>query len=151
MVSRLIVLVLSPPPPSFSFLARPLPWSPTSVIECLEERTLLSASLPVQRGSYAGSSKGTDTVNNNGQISTDHSKPAAVQASIVNGVVSTSISGGTGTGIVGSNGVLSGTVNTTINGQCGRRFRLRELLRPRIPDDPGLPRTWSFSTNLGAA
>ncbi len=72
------------------------PWSPTSAIECLEERTLLSASLALYNGSFAGTYKGTETVNNNGKLSTVTESPAAVQASIVNGVVSVTIAGGTG-------------------------------------------------------
>jgi hypothetical protein len=148
MVSRLISWRFGRPRRRLSRSRGLATWSPTSAVECLEERTLLSASLALYNGSYAGTYKGTETVNNNGQISTSTQSPAAVQASIVNGVVSVSIGGGTGTGIVGSNGSLSGTVNTTVNGQAVA-VSFTGSVTAASNSTSQIAGTWSFSTNLG--
>ena len=147
MVSRLIKFTFSPP--RRRAFARGLSsWSPRSAIESLEERTLLSASLALFNGSFAGSYKGSETVNNNGHVSTITVNPSAFQATIVNGVASVTIAGGTGTGIVGSNGSLSGTVNTTIAGQPVA-VAFTGSVTAANNSTTQTAGSWSFSTSLG--
>jgi hypothetical protein len=96
--------------------ARILALAPSPGIECLEERTLLSASLALYNGNYAGSYKGHEIVDNNGTITKSTVSPTAVQATITNGAITVTISGGTGIGTVATDGSISGTVNASIQG-----------------------------------
>ena len=97
MVSRLIKFTFSPP--RRRAFARGLSsWSPRSAIESLKNARFWS--LALFNASFAGSYKGSETVNNNGHVSTITVNPSAFQATIVNGVASVTIAGGTGTGIV---------------------------------------------------
>jgi len=107
--------------------------TPSSAIEHLEDRTLLSASLALFNGSYAGTFHGSQTINNNGQITKSTVTPTAFQTAITNGVITVSFSGGSGSGIVASNGSISGTVNTTAANNSTTK----------------IAGSWSYSANLG--
>jgi hypothetical protein len=120
-----------------------------SAIESLEQRTLLSASLALFNGSYAGTFKGTETVNTNGQVAKTTVTATAVQAIITNGVVSVSFAGGTGSGIVNSNGAISGTVNTTIQGQVVP-VSFTGTVSTANNSTTKITGSWSYSANLGS-
>jgi hypothetical protein len=96
--------------------SRILTLAPLPGIECLEERTLLSASLALYNGNYAGSYKGHAVVDNNGTITKSTVTATAVQATITNGAITLTTNGGTGIGTVTTNGTVSGTVNVSIQG-----------------------------------
>lgn len=120
-----------------------------AAIEFLEERTLLSASLALYNGIYSGTFKGTETVNNNGTITTTKETANAFQATITNGVIAVTISGGSGSGIVGSNGNISGTLNTTVNGQPVT-VSFTGSVTAANHSTTKIVGTWSYSANLGA-
>jgi hypothetical protein len=85
-------------------------------LECLEQRTLLSASLALYNGNYAGTYKGQSVVDNNGTTTKSTVTATAVQATITNGAITLTIPGGTGIGTVTTNGSISGTVSAQIQG-----------------------------------
>jgi hypothetical protein len=85
-------------------------------LECLEQRTLLSASLALYNGNYAGTYKGQSVVDNNGTTTKSTVTATAVQATITDGAITLTIPGGTGIGTVTTNGSISGTVSAQIQG-----------------------------------
>jgi hypothetical protein len=128
--------------------ARFLALAPCAAIECLEERTLLSASLALFNGNYAGSYKGTVVVNNKGTITTSAVTATAFQSTFTNGVIATTTPAGAGTGSVNSNGAIAGTVNSQTNGV---NFPITFSGNITAVNSSGTAAAggWSYSVNLG--
>jgi hypothetical protein len=120
----------------------------SSPVESLEDRTLLSASLALYNGSFAGSYKGVQTTDNNGVITTTRVTATALQSTFANGVVTVTIPGGTGTGTVESNGQISGTVNTSVEGQAAV-VTFTGSVTAANNSTTRIDGAWSYSVNLG--
>jgi len=90
--------------------------APCGALECLEDRTLLSASLALFNGNYSGTYSGSITVNNNGSFSKIAVNSTPLQATFNNGQITASISGGSGSGAINSHGNISGSLTTQIDG-----------------------------------
>jgi hypothetical protein len=148
MIPRLIGFPLSRPRRRGISRGRSFNPAPCLAIERLEERTLLSASLSLFNGSYAGTFHGTETVNNNGQTTKSTVTATAFQATMTNGVVALSFNGGTGSGIVNSNGQISGTVNTTVDGQAVP-VSFTGSVTAANNSTTKIAGAWSYSANLG--
>jgi hypothetical protein len=148
MVPRLIGFRFLRPRRRISSQRRFLASTPCSAIEHLEDRTLLSASLALFNGSYAGTFHGSQTINNNGQITKSTVTATAFQTAITNGVVTVSFSGGSGSGIVASNGSISGTATTTVNGQAVP-ISFTGTVTAANNTTTKIAGTWSYSANLG--
>jgi hypothetical protein len=153
MVPRLIGFRFAPPRRRTLSRSRLLGVSPCEVscctaVESLEDRTLLSASLALYNGSFAGSFKGVQTINNNGVITTSPVNPTALQSTFANGAITVTIPGGSGSGTVNSNGQLSGTVNISVAGQPAVATFTGSVTAANNTIT-GIAGAWSYSVNLG--
>jgi hypothetical protein len=104
--------------------------------------------LALYNGSFAGSFKGTQTINNNGVITTSPVNPTALQSTFANGAISVTIPGGAGTGTVNSNGQLSGTVNISVAGQPAIATFTGSVTAAN-KSTTSIAGAWSYSVNLG--
>lgn len=147
MVPRL--LVLSHPRPRARSRARALSSRPWSAIECLEERTLLSAAtLAILNGNFTGTYSGKVTVNNNGSITKTPVTSTAFTMIINNGAINFSTSVGDGTGTVDVNRSIVGTVSAPYQNQTVPISVSGKITNVNAIRTAGNG-SWSFSVNLG--
>jgi hypothetical protein len=102
-------------------------------------------------GNYVGSYQGTDVVNNNGTKTTTTVSPTTFQALISSGTITDSFASGSGltngTGTIGANGDISGTVSDLIDGVTVTVTDAGHAARSLTGvEGHG---TWVFSANLG--
>lgn len=121
-------------------------WSPCSAIKCLEERTLLSASLALYNGTY----QGTVSVNNNGTVTTTTVNPTAFKAANTDGTIADTFATGSGlsngTGTINVPGKINGSATYTQNGLAISVTDTSQATRSLSGVvESG---TWTFITNL---